>query len=178
MLYPLVPFSSIYRAICPSHLSISFPLITFIISSIHITAWPSEYAIPFLLIIHILTFIFIWILVFAFFPFSISVFYSILKLSDISSATLPYILTLAIWLACTIHKCTRDKLPYVNIPIGEHISAIAMLEAFFSFSLISISIGPYMHTISICLAKFPLSNVWVRISSWLTDNLSRRHPHA
>ena len=96
-------------------------LIAFVTPLIDVSTFPGELAKTTLLVKFILTFISVTVRSINFFtPTTLAVFHTVLEISNIIAAVLPFVLTESIWLSELV-------LASVNVPISKNVSTLAVL---------------------------------------------------
>jgi hypothetical protein len=137
------------------HFSIAVALIALIAALVDVSTFPSELSEATLFIEFILTFISVAVRSIYFLtPTAFAMFHSILKISNIVASVLPFILAETVWL-------TELVLSSIDIAVSEDICSLSMLQAIRPFSLISVSIFPFVDAITISFGRSPLANVGV-----------------
>lgn len=121
MLNTMLPFTLVAAAICPVHFTVAVPFVIFVATFVLVATFPSEGTESTLFIILILTLVRVAARsVRPLFPFTLTVFHSISKLTDIDGGVLPLILASATRLTIYI-------LAYVRITVCKHISSLSVL---------------------------------------------------
>jgi len=128
-------------------------LVALVAALVDVSTFPGELAKAALLIEFILTFISVAVgCIYFLTPAALAVFHTVLEIAYIVAAVLPLVLAEAVWLSELV-------LARVNVTISENVCALAVLETVAPFSLISVSIFPFVDTISVSFGRSPLTDI-------------------
>jgi hypothetical protein len=163
----LEPVSSIDITIYPVHLAIALSQVIFVFAFEDIATLPVKLSVAVFLVSPVFTLELIanslnwcgccpWIWIGLLSPFTFAMLHAIKKLSSISIAIRPFVLSETVWIPVAI-------LADVLIVVGKEIGAVSMAQACSPFSFISIAIAPDMHSVSVSFATLPLANVRVPV---------------
>ena len=169
MLDTLFPQSHVAAFVGPAHHTVPMSLILLIVALITVTGLPLEDAVPVLLVcfVHPLVRVALSLAILVgllFLPFSVAMLQTILKLSSVTAAIFPFILTEAFGLSLCV-------LSHIAVSVGEEVRAVALAQALEPLALILVTVGEHMHTVALGLGLNPLANIGFSIGA-LPDTVS------